>query len=407
MTQTIYKPPSRPQPVRALVHRGVVEASALFFDTDVLGLAEARRRVLALWGPGCKVYALPQGLLLSLEAPRLVDTRRSLALPLVRSEGSLVAAPLDAGGPLDSAQPLRSVVLVRSGKRAVEALTEDRREDPAAWLSLGEWTVTEVVSLGMPPPVPVAEVEPVTFDARKGLEGIPEPSEAMKATLARIRGNRVAGGPVGDFRLHAGPIVDWIMTQLAYIAAWFERAPADSPVLPSRYGNEPPGPYIREDASLLEKIVLIWLAPFIFLWAFICVVIDNIVDSIRGIRRMHGVGGYGPPARGAGAGAAGKAKGRRKESRLQKVLTRMVLQTRLVRLIGRRHAAYFNRMMQMFERGEITEALRHAIPLGGPEGESTLEIGTPRPRMDLSIRTSEGGGMAEMLMSLGVYVELR
>ena len=54
---------------RALVYRGVVVASGLFFPTDLLTEAQVRERILRLWTPGAIVYRLNDGLLLRLPTP--------------------------------------------------------------------------------------------------------------------------------------------------------------------------------------------------------------------------------------------------------------------------------------------------------------------------------------------------
>jgi hypothetical protein len=62
--------------------------------------------------------------------------------------------------------------------------------------------------------------------------------------------------------------------------------------------------------------------------------------------------------------------------------------TRLSRLLGRRQAAYLVKMMGMFERGDLDEALRHAIPLADlPTSlRSAPAFGVPRPRDVLKIQ---------------------
>jgi hypothetical protein len=59
--------------------------------------------------------------------------------------------------------------------------------------------------------------------------------------------------------------------------------------------------------------------------------------------------------------------------------------SRLGMALGRRHAAYLRRMIELFDRGDLEQALRHAIPLGGEGGIGRLGIGMPRPRENLSL----------------------
>lgn len=59
--------------------------------------------------------------------------------------------------------------------------------------------------------------------------------------------------------------------------------------------------------------------------------------------------------------------------------------SRLGAALGRRHAAYLRRVLELFDRGELEEALRHAIPIGGDGGDARLGVGVPRPRQDLRL----------------------
>ncbi len=71
---------------------------------------------------------------------------------------------------------------------------------------------------------------------------------------------------------------------------------------------------------------------------------------------------------------------------LRRLVTRLALVTRIARLIGIRQGAYIGRLLRMFERGDLDEALRHAIPLRGPGGlDDLLALGMPRPRESLAI----------------------
>lgn len=62
--------------------------------------------------------------------------------------------------------------------------------------------------------------------------------------------------------------------------------------------------------------------------------------------------------------------------------------SRIGALLGRRHADYLRRLLELFDRGELDEALRRALPLGGDSDgrEAPLPLGTPRPRADLRLR---------------------
>jgi hypothetical protein len=71
--------------------------------------------------------------------------------------------------------------------------------------------------------------------------------------------------------------------------------------------------------------------------------------------------------------------------RLRSRMATALWNSRLGRALGRRHAEYLRRVLDMFDRGDLDDALRHAIPLRTGEGASRLGIGVPRPRDNLSL----------------------
>ena len=77
---------------------------------------------------------------------------------------------------------------------------------------------------------------------------------------------------------------------------------------------------------------------------------------------------------------------------------RLAFMTGLAGVIGRRQAEYMRHMMELFERGDLQEALKYAIALGelteGPPPPHSLDV--PVPRTDLSInphRTKAGSSI--------------
>lgn len=67
-------------------------------------------------------------------------------------------------------------------------------------------------------------------------------------------------------------------------------------------------------------------------------------------------------------------------------IARMLQAARLSEVIGRRQAEYLGRTMEMFDRGDLREALRHAIPLSMLEGiPKPPALRVPKPRADLTL----------------------
>ncbi|WP_398498536.1 bpX6 domain-containing protein [Variovorax sp.] len=88
-----------------------------------------------------------------------------------------------------------------------------------------------------------------------------------------------------------------------------------------------------------------------------------------------------------------RGEGQPQRSRWRDWLARMAVASRLSKLIGRQQAAYMQRMLKMFDDGDLMEALRHAIPLGG-EGNDAFDggqaFGTPGRRDSLSLSGALG-----------------
>jgi hypothetical protein len=74
--------------------------------------------------------------------------------------------------------------------------------------------------------------------------------------------------------------------------------------------------------------------------------------------------------------------------RLRAWLSGVIWRSRFAALFGASHARHLHDMLQMFERGQLDEALRHAIPLGGPKDTASLPMAlrAPGARTDLDLR---------------------
>src|SRR5262245_24987819 len=76
--------------------------------------------------------------------------------------------------------------------------------------------------------------------------------------------------------------------------------------------------------------------------------------------------------------------GARFATTLHRLTGRTALASRLSRSIGRRHVAYLRKLREMFESGDIDNALRHAIPLAVEAGPRRLPLRSFSPHAGLS-----------------------
>lgn len=107
------------------------------------------------------------------------------------------------------------------------------------------------------------------------------------------------------------------------------------------------------------------------------------------------------PARSGGSGGIAPRRPPAMPTRWRVALGRLAMLTRASRVFGYRQGAHLRRMMGMFERGDLHEALRHALPLGGDGGSRGPAFGTPGRRDSLTL-----SGMRTAGTSIGLDDEL-
>lgn len=344
-----------PRP-RVHVHRGSVEVVALWFDPALLGEAEAHRRVLAAWTPGGGVYALAGGFLLRLPAPCRMECAAAPGLPFTVEEGVLLSAPLSPSERERLAPTSGSAVLVRAGTAQVHPLDTSRRVEVSAWLDVSGWEVVSVEGLGAPPP-PVAM--PVTVEAPpRARFGVGAPAPEAEMMRARLEGRPVPEAPRAP-------------GLLARLRAWWRAAPR-------RPGQA------TVDAGAPAR------AP-------------GLLARLRAWWRESG----------DGASASGKALPTSPPPKGPGLLSRLAgwlaAATPLGALLGRRKAEYVQRLFELFDEGNLQEALRYAIPLdkGAPTEQARVSLGLPGPREQLTIQPRSGGAASIFGGGAAVYEALR
>ncbi|HEX3129650.1 MAG TPA: bpX6 domain-containing protein [Thermoanaerobaculia bacterium] len=346
---------------KTLVHRGVVEASGFLVDATLAGPLEARRRVVDLWVPGTAVYQVARGWLVRLPAPQRVACDLAPGLPLVAEKaGTLVGAPLD---PLELRAldpPAGTVVRPRSGYTVTERHAEADREDPAAWLDVEGFGAVATSSLGAPPVQPrLSAPGPVAFDARTRLKGVPPAAPELAEVLAALSRRQPSGEHPQPKRRRLSPVgimLDGIHTLRWSLRGW--RRPALA-------GAEVPG--VSSGT-----------------WSF-------------------GIAGERPERR------PGIPLGNRVAAGFHRLAARLKVASSLSSFLGRRHSAYIQRMIEMFEEGDLREALRYAIPLGSEVAETLkgLPLRIPSPRRDLEVKPDSKPSWTVVHFAPDLYGELQ
>ena len=309
---------------RKVAHKGRVEAAGFLFNTDLIGVAETRRRILDLWESGVQVFADEPNYFVRLSSTIRVDSAHSVATPLVKIEDVLSALPLSQDEFELLQAPSHSVVFAKGGVACVTQLSSSSAESPETWLDVAAFKVLKVTTLGAAFAEPPVVAEPLPFDARAKLDGVPAEAPERREAIAAIK--LVASGKSqqsGDWRA-AQEFLGWLGGFIGFISSEIRKRLQSQN---SRYTTlQRTGSDQGQQNGWLTRL---------------------------GMRLLH--------------------------------------TSRLSRVLGRRQAAYLGKMMEMFERGDLNEALKHAIPFGDLSSlNQRPALGVPSPRNNLSILPWQG-----------------
>jgi hypothetical protein len=350
--------------IRHVVHHGTVEAAALLVDAR-LGEDRARERILASWDPGVTVRRMDHLWLVSFSAPRWTDCSTALGLPLTRVASGMAALPLS---PAELARHAATggIVVAEAGRVQTYPLPNGE-EDVAAWLDVDDLVALEGESLGAEQPAAIA---------------IPAPPRPMRAVFKHA---------VSDAPEEANEVA----TQLAKLAAG--ESPAAVRGAKLRAGANNVGLAMAGTFALL-------LAGATVVGAGLAVLLGRVLSSMFG----------GLPPRASTNTTPARPREPVKEPALLRWMRRLeeriksaLMRTRLAEHLGRRHAEYLSQMMEMFRRGDLSEALRHAIPLGGKGGESAAMLSAPSPRARLDIQLWQQPATSSIGVGEDLFANLR
>jgi len=136
--------------------------------------------------------------------------------------------------------------------------------------------------------------------------------------------------------------------------------------------------------------------------------LQGVFGFLRGVREglsaAHGSPTIGSSAIGSEAASApsGPSPWARLSKWVSRLWNRALLASRISSLFGRRQARYLAELMRMFDDGDLEQALRHAVPLGG-EGEGTPSAGMSLPKardaLRMSMLPATGGGPSLLVHS--------
>jgi hypothetical protein len=373
----------------------VVDAVGVVIDEHALAEGNAPARALSAWSSGSTVHSVAGGWYVAWPAPRKVRAETGMGAVVTRERVGdvtfVTTAPL-AARERESllARGALSGDLVRAvgGDFLTERVSSLAQVDLSTWLDLGDLHAIPTRSLGTGPPrVVVMETETArsvreVFGVGVGA-GTPSPdgarlSDALRAALEALLRDRSTSRKSEVGAKDGGEDT--------------ERMPAES---------------ARSNflSGIMTAMVARLAAMMSFFSAWFRARKESAPEpaSLPPPRREPRDAPREPPPR-----PSGPSWFDRVTTRLDEFFKESLLRERLASLLGRKHAEYVAKMMEMFERGDLFEALRHAIPLSDEKaaGGGGLPL-PPSPRDRLDITFGGGSGRPAVGLDGRIYDTLR
>ncbi|SFH25069.1 bpX6 domain-containing protein [Pseudomonas sp. NFACC45] len=398
---------------------GYQPIEALWFSVERLSEQERARLILTHWQTDARAYRFADGDLLRFPKARAMLCEGLAGWPLIRQGRTLCSAQLSA----EEVQRLAhaDVWLVRGTQVNALHLRDATTLAPGQWIDVSQYALLDTYDCQDVLPEPQVEPQAVQTDIREILGDSlapvsPEREAVMQALLERQR--QAAPPDVAAARHTPGPANNQQRTGglgrfivVMAVIGLYRIIPLDGPQLPTAPpAVEKAKPPRSVDPSTFDLgSVVVWTVIGAVLFTLILM-------AVRAWMRRNGTHSAAMntrPAATANAArpskpavpprASGQPGG---PARWRRWLTRLTQHSRLSALYGKRQAAYMQRMLDMFENGDLEEALRHAIPLGGGQGNAGQAFGTPSRRQDLTL-TQHSGPRTSMLFEADLETHLK
>lgn len=329
-----------------LTHRGTVLAEGFLFSAKMLTKQEMRRRILSLWQSNAKVFRSNNDLIMLFPNKFRVDCRYSIGLSLVRFDGILSSFPLQKTDLEYFRDFNEAIILSNEGNIETIFLKDLLIEDVSTWFDISAFHVVETKTLGEVKTKPVVIEKIENIDLRGELKDVPKADEKLAEILHVLKEKKAE---MEKAKEKGGSVFSGGMSS----------ANSFGSILGGMVGGAASGIF-----GALSRLFS------------------------SGI----GHGGQGDYYSGGGQSSWQNSGWNQPKppGTFRKMFTRMMFQLKIGQLVGRKQAKYLAKMMEMFENGDLEEALKHAIPLEDMQALKEMSeqmpfLGFLRPRNDLSI----------------------
>lgn len=334
-----------------LTHRGTVSAEAFLLSASLLSEREMRRRALVLWTAGARIFRFNRDLIVHLPKSVRADTRQSLGLPFVRYGRILSAFPLEKKDSANFADAGECLVLLDKGAVQTVRLQDLETENVGEWFDVSDLKIVETETLGADvaaAPIVMKTVSEADLNLRENLKSVPQADAQLNEILAKLKELRASNDANSAARNASG----FSGSASSSLTGFFESVFGGLKNLFASGGTSgESGGYTKSDANDFPNFAQ--TEPGFFSKAY---------------------------------------------NRLRHLTVSAVIEMRMARFFGRRQAKYLAEMMEKFERGDLAEALKYAIPLEDMqalrqmmEKPTALFAPNPRSRLEISFGQNTGG----------------
>lgn len=351
-----------------LTHRGTVLADGFLLSAKISGEAEMRRRVLSVWREDAKVFRNGNDLILLLKESMRVDTRQTLGLPFVRYEKILSSFPIPKEELKIFDYAEEALILLKEGNIETLKLQDLKAENIGSWFDVDKFHVIETVTLGeelTAAPAVIKIISEDDVDIRANLKNVPQADSQLAGILAKLKqlkeenSNKTSGSLFSNSNASISKgnqltnLFSSILGNLKNIFASSESSGAPAPDYKKTFG--------AVGANQEEE------GPGIF-------------------SKLY--------------------------NRLRHLTVKALIEMRMAKIFGRRQAKYLAEMMEKFERGDLDEALKYAIPLEDMQAlkdfmEKPTSLLLPRPRNKLQISFGQNSGGSSINLEAEWFEHLR
>lgn len=398
--------------IRRPVLTGQQLIEGMWFSSERFSEDERSRLILRQWQTGARAYRFADGDLLRFRQPLSVRCEALAGWPLIRQGRALCSARLTPEEM--SSLPAADVWLVRGSQVGALQFRDAESLAPGRWLDISGYTLLDTYDCRSVLPEPALEPVAALTDVREILGGplgpVSPEREGIMQALHELQRNApktdVSGpgkAPTGKAKAGKGKTAErsssfWLNfgLSLPLFAALFW---AMSPDEKTRHSGLPTPASAAAASSDGSGFVLAAMAGAL-------VIVLLLIGLFTLFRPRAPARAVTPVAASRSALAPRATPVQPKPSAWRRWLTRLTLNSRLSALYGKRQAAYMRRMLEMFENGDLQEALRHAIPLGDERGSAEQAFGTPQRRQDLEIG-QQRGPVRSMLFEEGFESHLK